>query len=106
VEAVNFSKRRYDWIGRWGGDEFLMVLPGANLVEAEEVAARLRAIIQEAEFGFEGHPEEKLKVSLGVACFSAREGDETSLNQLLAHADSALYAAKEGGRDQVAVYRD
>jgi diguanylate cyclase (GGDEF)-like protein/PAS domain S-box-containing protein len=105
-QAINRSKRRYDWTGRWGGDEFLMVLPGANLVEAEEVAERLRQQFKEAEFP--GNSDESVRphVSLGVACFSGRKGDETPLDKLLAYADQALYSAKEGGRDQVGVYRD
>ncbi|MQC26271.1 MAG: MEKHLA domain-containing protein, partial [Chloroflexi bacterium] len=49
VDAINASKRRYDWTGRWGGDEFLMVLPATNLTEAEEVAERLRRLVQDAE---------------------------------------------------------
>ena len=43
AQVIKGSRRRYDWAGRWGGDEFILVLPGANLVEAEEVAERLRS---------------------------------------------------------------
>ena len=105
-QAINSSKRRYDWTGRWGGDEFLMVLPDTNLLEAEEVAQRLRQLFKETGISEDSDESIGLQVSMGVACFSGRLGDETSLDNLLAQADQALYKAKESGRDRVGVYRD
>lgn len=101
---INASKRRYDWAGRWGGDEFLLVLPGTNLVEAKEVAERLRNKYIDVEL-VRSMGGEAL-VSLGIACYSGRKGDETSLNKLIAQADQALYQAKEQGKNQVEVYLD
>ncbi len=101
---INSSKRRYDWAGRWGGDEFMLVLPGTNLVEATEVADRLRVKYMQSELvkrlGGEG------LLSLGIACYSGRKGDETVLNKLIAQADQALYRAKESGKNRVEVYLD
>lgn len=104
ARAIKTIKRRYDWGGRWGGDEFLLVLPGANLVEAREVAERLRNTYMQSALVKEVGRD--ASVSLGIACYSGRKGDETSLTQLLAQADRALYRAKEQGKDQVAVYLD
>lgn len=106
AQAINVSKRRYDWTGRWGGDEFLMVLPATNLVEAQEVAERLRQLFAETDFVLGDKNGLNLQVSLGIACFTGRPGDDTSLDKVLAQADQALYLAKESGRDQVGVYRD
>jgi diguanylate cyclase (GGDEF)-like protein/PAS domain S-box-containing protein len=103
AKAVKANKRRYDWGGRWGGDEFLLLLPGANLVEAREVAERLRNSYKDSELV--QRVGQDASVSLGIACFSGRKGDETTLSQLLAQADQALYRAKEQGRDQVEIYR-
>lgn len=104
AKAIKTFKRRYDWGGRWGGDEFLLVLPGANLVEAGEVSERLRNHYKQNELVAKAGQE--ASISLGIACFSGRKGDETTLTQLLAQADQALYRAKEQGRDRVAVYLD
>jgi diguanylate cyclase (GGDEF)-like protein/PAS domain S-box-containing protein len=104
ARAIKAFKRRYDWGGRWGGDEFLLVLPGTNLVEAREVCERLRNHYKEGELAQRIGGDSSL--SLGIACFSGRKSDETTLEQLLAQADKALYQAKQLGRDQVAVYRD
>lgn len=104
AKIINASKRRYDWAGRWGGDEFMLVLPGTNLVEATEVADRLRVKYMESELVKRLSGEGLL--SLGIACYSGRKGDETDLNKLIAQADQALYSAKEHGKNRVEVYLD
>ena len=104
--AWRHAKRRYDWMGRWGGDEFLIVLPNTNLVEAQEIAERLRSIIEETALGEKDGKPIRVQASLGIACYSGRPGEEISQEQLLVQADEALYKAKEGGRNQVAVFRD
>ncbi len=104
--ALRKSKRRYDWMGRWGGDEFLVVLPNTNLVQAKEVAERCQSVIErEPLTDPEGRPV-KVEASIGLACYSGREGEELPLDMLLAQADQALYEAKEAGRNRVAIYRD
>jgi diguanylate cyclase (GGDEF)-like protein/PAS domain S-box-containing protein len=103
--ALRRAKRRYDWMGRWGGDEFLMVLPSTNLVEAQEIAERLRSIIEGTQLGEKDGQPIWVQASLGIACYSGRPGEEISQEQLLVQADEALYKAKEDGRNRVAVYR-
>jgi diguanylate cyclase (GGDEF)-like protein/PAS domain S-box-containing protein len=105
-EVIKASRRRYDWSGRWGGDEFMLVLPGANLVEANEVSERLRA--QFAESPVTAGIRERVRpyVSMGVACYSGRPGEEIPLNQLISQADQALYQAKQRGKNRVELYRD
>ena len=105
-KVINGARRRYDWAGRWGGDEFMLVLPGANLVEAQDVAERLKNLYGESPLISGLEESIRPHVSLGVACYSGRPGEESSLNQLIAQADRALYRAKEGGRNRVEVYRD
>lgn len=101
ARAIKTQKRRYDWGGRWGGDEFLLVLPGTTLIEAGEIAERLRN--QYVQSNLVGRDA---SLSLGVACYSGRQGDEPSLVRLLAQADQALYKAKQSGKNQVQLYRD
>ncbi|MCL5429038.1 MAG: diguanylate cyclase [Chloroflexi bacterium] len=105
--VIRLSRRRYDWAGRWGGDEFMLVLPGANLVEAREAAERLRTQYAESQVVQGGMPGSvSPRVSVGVACYSGRPGEEIPLTQLIAQADQALYRAKGLGKNRVELYRD
>jgi diguanylate cyclase (GGDEF)-like protein len=89
--------RDYDIVGRFGGEEFVVLVPGADTVEACRVAERLRGRI-----GRLAVPAEDgsiaVTVSIGVALLRAHGED---LVELLAAADLALYRAKESGRDRV-----
>ena len=79
-------------IGRFGGDEFLVLLPGADYFQATEVLARLNPVLQEAEM----NGGIALSVSVGIAeCLG---GQKMSMAELLKSADVSLYAAKAAGR--------
>jgi two-component system, cell cycle response regulator len=93
------SVRTYDSVGRYGGEEFVVVAPGCDLTEAVEQAERLRACIS-AEAIREGDITIATTMSLGV---TATTGGDAKSGQLLLAADEALYAAKHGGRNRVAV---
>jgi len=84
-------------VGRWGGEEFCVVLPGASRARARKLALRLREAMAGARARV-GGAEIAVTVSLGVAW-----GREAALDfaQLIARADEALYRAKEEGRDRV-----
>ena len=88
--------RRYDLMGRYGGDEFLVVLPGCSLSQARSVANRLRARISQAPIVL---PEDMLFVTSTAGATSWSKGD-IQPNDLIALADQALYLAKERGRDR------
>ncbi|MCG5514103.1 sensor domain-containing diguanylate cyclase [Ectothiorhodospira shaposhnikovii] len=85
--------RRSDSAIRWGGEEFLILVPKTHLRDAVELAERVRAGIGRHAHPTVGH----VTLSFGVACY--REGD--TRKTLLRRADDALYAAKEAGRDCV-----
>lgn len=104
ARAVKMQKRRYDGSGRWGGDEFLLVLPGVTLSEAGEVAERVRNQYLESSLVAEVGTD--ASVSLGVACYSGRKGDDTDFTRLLNQADQALYKAKQSGKNQMQLFRD
>ena len=89
--------RPYDVLGRYGGEEFVVLLPDTNLEQSLVVAERIRYSICRTPFDIKGDPV-TLTVSLGVSC-SNREDQE--LNDLLKRADEGLYKAKEAGRDRV-----
>lgn len=93
--------REGDWIGRWGGEEFLCVLPDACDGEAERIAHRLRTQVTDRPIIIEQHSI-TLSLSIGVACFPQ---DGYDINTLLVHADAGLAAAKHDGRNCVKRYQ-
>jgi diguanylate cyclase (GGDEF)-like protein len=98
------KKRPYDWAGRWGGEEFLLVLPKANLEEAARVAERIRASLETTPLLLPDGREISLRLSLGVSSSLGQAHNPLTVNQLLQQADEALYAAKADGRNQVRRY--
>lgn len=99
-EVMRSGMRRYDWAGRWGGDEFLLVLPGTDNREAYVIAERLRQRATEKRVG--DGKSMALEISLGVASRDLKAKND-SLQHLLARADQALYMAKQAGRNQVSL---
>lgn len=102
AELMRAGTRRYDWVGRWGGDEFLLVLPGTDLELARTLADRLRLKFKESAIHPKGGKSIDLQMSLGVASKDHRTDSNDSLANMLARADQALYKAKQEGRDRVA----
>ena len=96
--------RAYDSIGRWGGEEFLVVLPGAALEDARLIAERIRMCISEAHVPLPGGEAMELRGSLGVTSSPIAPAASLKLESLLQQADEALYRAKSGGRNQVCSY--
>ena len=97
--------RSYDGLGRWGGEEFLMLLPGADQAEALAVAERIRANLAQARPALPDGTQVSLSASLGVATLddtSVGAVGEQWLDDLVRAADQALYRAKNAGRNRVA----
>ncbi|MFG1701461.1 diguanylate cyclase [Nonomuraea sp. NPDC049309] len=99
ASTLRSQLRDYDVVGRFGGEEFVVLLPGADIDEARRVAERLRVHISHMAVPVEDTLV-KVTVSTGVALMSIH-GDD--LIDLLAAADLALYRAKELGRDRVCI---
>ena len=99
VTALLGGLRPYDQLGRFGGEEFTVVLPGAGRVEARDIAERLRRAVA-AHPVLLGDVAVEVSVSVGVAVLGEHGHD---LTDLLAAADAALYRAKQAGRNQVAL---
>jgi diguanylate cyclase (GGDEF)-like protein len=102
ANTLNSLLRDYDLAGRFGGEEFSLLLPQTRAVDAFRIAERVRAKIAALSIiapGATGGERVQVTVSIGVAALDS--GGKRELSQLLAMADAALYRAKAGGRDQV-----
>ncbi len=91
--------RDYDLAGRFGGEEFVMLLPQTRAPDAFKIADRVRTHIARLPILATGGERVPVTVSIGVAALDA--GSSRELSELLAAADAALYRAKASGRDQV-----
>jgi two-component system cell cycle response regulator len=101
---IKAELRASDALGRFGGEEFVVLLIDADLESATMVAQRIRASIDGAPFQLSSGESLPVSVSIGVATLDDFERDhaiEGVAQQLVAHADSALYQAKENGRNRV-----
>ena len=90
----------YDTVGRYGGEEFMMVVPGQNAIEAKKVAERIRIAVTELPEK-EQLPVSELSASFGVAELNT---DAETEADFIDFADQALYVAKQQGRNQVVIY--
>ena len=95
AEVLTLTSRTVDTVGRWGGEEFLVLLPQVALEEATLFGSRLRQRIEHHTFRRIGN----MTACLGVTAYRCGDTEET----LLKRADDALYDAKCGGRNRVAV---
>jgi len=94
------AMRSYDEIGRYGGEEFIAVLPETNLSQAIAAAERIRACIEQADVHYN-----KLKFNLTISIGAvASFGKEDTPQGLIERADMALYAAKQSGRNCVCAF--
>lgn len=91
-----------DMAARWGGEEFIVLMPGTGLDRAVLMAELVRRSTEIVEFG--GAIGKSLRLTASVGVVSSRAGDE-SLHILIKHADNALYAAKAAGRNMVTALR-
>lgn len=97
VQRFNSCVRSHDHVGRYGGEEFMIILPGANAEDAAGIAERLRSSIASQPM-IAGDVSLNVTCSLGVAIATS---PQTRVQELVAAADKALYAAKTSGRNRV-----
>jgi two-component system chemotaxis response regulator CheY len=93
--------RNYDRVGRWGGEEFILILPDTQLNDAATVAERVRVRMAEMKMSLENKKTFSVHISLGAACTT---GQFSSLTKLIDAADQALYQAKQTGRNRVCIF--
>jgi len=94
AEILKENSREVDTVGRWGGEEFLIILFQVDLTQATSMCEKLQTKIREHDFGI----QHKLTASFGITQFQNKKDDESSL---LSRVDSNLYEAKGNGRDGI-----
>ncbi len=97
TRCIQDGLRKYDCVGRYGGEEFLVIAPGSIGMRSENLYERLRIRIAEAEIATNAGSI-FLTISIGVAAGTS----QSTVDTLIAAADTALYQAKAGGRNRVA----
>jgi diguanylate cyclase (GGDEF)-like protein len=96
-KLLNTTLRTCDIVARWGGEEFVLVLPATALEQAQEVAERVRKELAGANIKDSNGDVIPVTASFGVAAYN---GGET-LEQMIDRSDRAMYLAKSGGRNRV-----
>ncbi|MDG6398391.1 sensor domain-containing diguanylate cyclase [Pseudomonas quasicaspiana] len=96
AEDLKSCLRQSDIICRWGGEEFIILLKGTDTVDAHDVAEKIRLLAEQHRYTFSGEP---LYVTVSIGLSRLRPDD--TLQSLIARADSALYRAKQNGRNQI-----
>lgn len=102
--SIGDSLRETDSVGRYGGEEFLLILPETGLDGAQAVAEKVRQAVETCHLGMEDGERASVTVSIGLASLDAlraEAGDMVKARDLLAEADDALYRAKGAGRNRV-----
>lgn len=101
ARALSSQMRRGETVARLGGDEFALLCPGLAAEEASAVATRLVQAVSGLRFSADGR-EVRVGCSIGIACYP---NDARTDDDLVACADSAMYQAKQGGKNGWAAYR-
>ena len=97
AQTLKKQTRRSDYVGRYGGEEFLIILPETSLNKALILAEKLCKRVAELTIPADGHVLKGITVSIGTAAYE----NDPSVDEFISRSDKWLYAAKENGRNQV-----
>ena len=105
ADILSSSSRQYDFVGRYGGEEFVVCLAGVGLPRARSVAERLCKRVQEMKISIPGNTSSiQITASFGISCLQL--GSIENVDSLTRRADEAMYRAKREGRNRVCVAND
>jgi diguanylate cyclase (GGDEF)-like protein len=103
TELIVANVRASDYFGRYGGEEFMLILPETHPDEAVALAEKLRSLVMARPFAIGAGQSVKMTISIGIA---GARGSELQLDALVDRADAAMYAAKSLGRNRSYLYRE
>ncbi len=99
VRRLNATVRQSDAVGRYGGEEFLIIIPGLDITHGKSLIDRLLKSIREKEIAISEHQSIAVTSSFGVIAFDPQ--NPLTAAELISHADQALYRSKQQGRNRV-----
>ncbi len=102
-EVVTNLIRKSDIVGRWGGEEFVFLLPNTSEDQAWLFSKRLHEAVNNTVFY---HDKREIRITMSIGVVTLLKGTITSIENALGMADKAMYHAKENGRNQSATYSE
>lgn len=103
ADLIVGSVRDTDLVGRYGGEEFMLILPETVPEDAVELAEELRVLVMREPMHIAGNQSIKVTISIGIA---GGRGSQLAIDMLVDRADAAMYAAKSLGRNRTHLYRE
>ena len=100
AEIISKNIRESDICGRYGGEEFVVLLPDTDCQTGIEVGNRIRKIIENTPF----HEKDTIKFTVSIGLFSDIPKTDGDLDKFIANSDNAMYKAKRTGRNRLCVY--
>jgi diguanylate cyclase (GGDEF)-like protein len=104
AQLLSSCLRRADIVARYGGDEFLVLLPGVGLELANALLQRILETVRSTDLALDTEKKLRMTVSIGLASHLDRGYSFATAEALLRAADRMVYAAKHQGRDRIVVY--
>jgi diguanylate cyclase (GGDEF)-like protein len=103
AQTIAENLRTSDFIGRYGGEEFMLILTETDMEEGAAISEKLRKLVERGRFKVQGHPSLSVTVSIGIVGGS---GQQLRADNLVRDADAAMYSAKSLGRNQTYIFEE
>jgi len=103
AQAIKANLRATDMVGRYGGEEFMLLLTETNVEDGAVLTEKLRHLVQRLRFSVDGNPNLSVTISIGIA---GGVGQQLRVDQLVRDADAAMYSAKALGRNQTYIFAE
>jgi diguanylate cyclase (GGDEF)-like protein len=103
AQTVAENLRASDLIGRYGGEEFMLILTETNVEEGAALSEKLRKLVERLRFSVDGNPNLSVTISIGIV---GGAGQQLRMDNLVRDADAAMYSAKSLGRNQTYIFEE
>jgi diguanylate cyclase (GGDEF)-like protein len=103
AQTIAENLRASDLIGRYGGEEFMLILTETNVEEGAELSEKLRILVERCRFSVDGNENLSVTISIGIVGGS---GQQLRMENLVRDADAAMYSAKSLGRNQTYIFEE
>ena len=103
AQTISENLRSSDLIGRYGGEEFMLILTETNVEEGAALSEKLRTLVERARYPIQGNTVMTVTISIGVA---GGVGQQLRMENLVRDADAAMYSAKSLGRNQTYIFEE